>query len=243
MKFIAPDGYFRAPFLGKGSGEQKDEASIPAQDALDTRENKFLSDAGYVALPGTYKMVVYNSGYPKTEILWEKSITYKGAGLAVEEASVNKWSWVWSWPVCEFFSKEISVTVSNKGDLPSFASVLLRLDGKEIGLVGLGYVDAESIRTFTFPSPFYMAILNYKNPGDTIPPSQHNFSVDLVSRIPTSGEVKETENRPALSTLSEYYNSPKCPYKSLSLSTDGASGFLLLDEYSTTVETPTVQTR
>jgi hypothetical protein len=236
MKFISPDGYFYAPFSIKGPGEFKDEAQIPPQDFyLNSQENKFLGDAGYVALPGTYKMVVYGSSYPTT-VIYEKDFTYKGAKLAIQEASVNTWSWMWSWPVCEIFPKEISVSVSNNGDLPSFASVILSLDGKrmDFGFIGLGYVDAGSTRTFTFPSPYYMVVLNYKTAGDTVPPSPHAFSVDLVSRIPEPSTAMDT---PAASTLAEYYNSLKCPYKKLS-----GTSFLLLDEYSITVKTPQVIT-
>ncbi|MDD5127340.1 MAG: hypothetical protein PHR43_04505 [Dehalococcoidales bacterium] len=188
-----------------------------------------------VALPGTYKMVVYS---PDRVVLSTKDFTYNGAKLVLEEAMISKWTWKWSWPVCEFFPKEMSVTVSNKGDLPTFASVSLVLDNKNIGLVDLGYVDSGAVRTFTFPSPYYMIAINYKNPGDTIPPSLHAFAVYLVSKIPQSASDKESWYGPAPSALSAYYNSPNCPYKSFS----GKPGYLLLSEYSTTAQTPQVKT-
>ncbi len=215
----------------------QDRATIPPQDVDDTTENRFLSDSvGYVALPGTYKMIAYNSN---REMFSTKEFTYKGAKLQVEEALINKWNWTWSFPVCEFFPKELSVRVANKGDLPTFASVSLSIDNKKIGIVGLGYVDAGAVRTFNFPSPYYTLVINYKNPGDTIPATSHSFSVNLISRVPKSSDDKESWYGPAPATLTAYYNSQDCPYKILS----GSPGYLLLNEYSTTVQTPQVLTR
>ena len=186
IKFISPDGYFREPFWAEGPGEMKARANIPPQDVGNTEENRFMDDAwASVALPGTYKMVVYS---PDRLVLSTKDFTFKGAKLVLEEAKISKWTWQWSLPVCQLFPKEMSVTVSNKGDLPTFASVSLGLDNKNIGLVDLGYVDSGAVRTFTFPSPYYMIVINYKNPGEIIPPSSHAFSAYLVSKIPQSAD-------------------------------------------------------
>lgn len=251
MKITAPDGSSTGPFTLSGPGERNGWARIPPKDVGSFGPNpaNHFSDieGAYIALPGTYKMTVYDKS-GKTKI-WDKELTFQGAKLVCEDARVTKWKWHWSWPVCLFFTKEIAITVSNKGDLPSCACVLLRFDALndpddyQIKWLELGFVAPGESRTFTVGDLLqsFTAKVNFKRVGDLIPPSTHALSVRLASDLPrpkfTGGFPQESR---------QYYISPECPYPIVTyehgINLELKDDLLLLDDYSTTVQTPPVQT-
>ena len=242
LKITAPDGSSNGPIELSGPGEKTGWARIPPQDYGAGPDPEWhFSDLSptYIALPGAYNFTVYDES-GTTEIR-EQSFLFDGAKLVVDDARVTKWNWQWSWPVCLFYTKEFTITVSNQGDLPSCASVLLQVDDKETKVFTLGLVEAGESRTFKLSKWSWMIQVNFNKLGDLIPPTTHSLSVRLVSDLPNPNY---TEGFPEESR--QYYSSPECPYPIViyeyGVNNELKDRLLLLDDYSTTIETPAVQT-
>lgn len=222
MEITAPDGSSIGPFSLSGPGEKKGWARIPPKDS-----EARLSYPGFVALPGTYKFTVYVG---ETKI-WEKDFMFEGAKLLIENASVTKWKWQWSWPVSLTYTDEIAITVSNKGDLPSRAIAILTIDrtgmdkNVDQDVESLGYIAPGETRTIALGKTQVAFVIkrNFKQVGDLIPPSTHTLSVRLISDIWSKSFQYPY---PITTYKTEYYE----------------DRVLLLHDYSTTVQTPSVQT-
>jgi len=244
VKVTAPDGSVSEPSPWSGSGEQERGILIPPRDDHfyeSEPEYYFSILEAHIALTGTYKFTVYDeSGATK---IWEEDFTFQGAKLVVEDARVTEWDWEGWWPVCLFFTEEITVTISNQGDLPSCAIIVIRFDDlnrpddEQAEWLKLGFVAAGETRTFVLGdgSHSFMAKVNYKTSDLFVPPSSHTLSVRLVGDLPSPGAT-EGFSQESL----QYYRSSQCPYPIVKCKLPGIEPeLLLLDDYSTIVETPT----
>lgn len=245
MEITAPDGSVSGPLSWSGPGEHESGILIPPMDDRFSEQpqhyNRIIQ--AHIALGGTYKFTVYDrSGTTK---VWEKEFTFQGPKLVVKEAKITQWKWQWSWPVALFWPREIAVTVSNEGDLPSPAIIVIRFDDlnrpddDQAEWLFLGFVPPGETRSFSIDEHLqsFMAKVNFRRVGDLIPPSTHTLSVTLVGDLPSPAK---TEGFPQQAL--QYYKLPQFPYRIMKFKLPGEPELLLVDDYSTAVHTPPVQT-
>jgi len=117
-------------YLYDSNLDQIDAGSISFTAMEDGSETYLLQLAGMWETPmsGTYSLVV-KSTFPQRKPLYTKDFAFSGADVSVTSCDITDWTY---WHSGDYTLQELSVDVSNDGDLPAYVDkILINIDGKD----------------------------------------------------------------------------------------------------------------